>query len=268
MVNGLNAIQTILLDMDGTLTRGSKPLPGLFDFFAHLQAKDIAFTIVTNNTVKTPQEYAKKLSAFEIEIDPAQVLTAAIATADYLGGRLQPGASLYVIGETGLRTAITQAGFRLVEGVREKVEAVVVGGDRQLTYAKLHAAIHHILQGAAFIGTNPDLLVPTERGLAPEAGTTLAALQAATGIAPTLIGKPERPLLDLALQRMQATPEHTAILGDRLETDILGGQRLGMTTILVTTGVSAEAQIAETGITPDHVVHGLDQVVTLWEDQL
>ncbi|MCP4211835.1 MAG: HAD hydrolase-like protein [Halieaceae bacterium] len=196
------------------------------------------------------------------------MITAAIATADYLHDRFQPGAALYVIGETGLRTALTEAGFRLVEGIREQVEAVVVGGDRQLTYSKLHHAIHHLLQGAIFIGTNPDLLVPTEQGFAPEAGTTLAALQAATGIAPTLIGKPERPLLDLALQRMQATPEHTAILGDRLETDILGGQCLGLTTILVTTGVSTEAQIAETGITPDHVVHGLDQVIILWEDQL
>ena len=259
-------VRSLILDMDGTLTRGSKPLPGLSNLFAFLHARDIAFTVVTNNTVKTPEHYARKLADFTVEIEVGQVITAAVATADYLRHRLSPASPLFVIGETGLRTALQQAGFMLVDGAEKAVEAVVVGGDRSLTYDKLRIAVHYLLHGAQFIGTNPDLLVPTEYGLAPEAGVTLAALQTATSIIPTIIGKPERPLLDLALAHMQAKPEQTAIVGDRLDTDILGGQHLGLTTILVTTGVDGETAITTKGIQPDHLVHGLDQLVTLWED--
>lgn len=261
-------VDALILDLDGTLTRGSRPLPGLRAFFDFLQARDVTFVVATNNTVKTPQDYAGKLAEFGVEIEPDRVVTAAVATAEYLAARLDPGARLFVIGETGLRSALKQAGFTLAVGMEEQVEAVVVGGDRTLTYDKLKCAIHHLLHGARFIGSNPDLLVPTEQGLAPEAGTTLAALQAATGIAPTIIGKPERPLLELALARMQAVPGNAAILGDRLDTDILGGRRLGLTTIFITTGVDAKADIAAKDIRPDHIVRELDQVSALWEDQL
>lgn len=258
-------INALILDMDGTLTRGSKPLPGLSDFFAFLHARNIAFAVVTNNTVKTPKHYARKLAGLGVKIEIGQVITAAVATADYLSHRLPPASSLFVIGETGLRTALQQAGFTLVDGTEKTIEAVV-GGDRSLTYDKLRSAVHHLLHGAQFIGTNPDLLVPTEYGLAPEAGVTLAALQAATGVTPAIIGKPERPLLDLALAHMQAKPEQTAIVGDRLDTDILGGQRLGLTTILITTGVDDETAVTAKDIHPDYLVHGLDQLITLWED--
>jgi len=263
----ITSIDAIILDLDGTLTRGSRPMPGLRAFFAFLAVRNIAFVVATNNTVKTPQHYAGKLAEFGVAIGSEQVITAAIATADYLTARFEPGANLFVIGETGLRSALQEAGFTLISGMERQAAAVVVGGDRALTYEKLRSAIRHLLHGARFIGANPDLLVPTEQGLAPEAGTTLAALQAAAGIAPTIIGKPERPLLELALARMQAAPESAAILGDRLDTDILGGQRLGLTTIFITSGVNAEEDIAARGVHPDHIVHELDQVIDLWEDQ-
>ena len=142
---------------------------------------------------------------------------------------------------------------------------MVVGGDRAVDYAKLKYAIRHVRRGARFIGTNPDLLVPTEDGLAPEAGVILAAIAAGAGVSPTIIGKPERPLLAQALRLMGSTPAATAILGDRLDTDILGGQRLGLTTILVTTGADDTAAIRTKGIVPDLVVADLAELTGVWE---
>jgi 4-nitrophenyl phosphatase len=260
----LHPITALISDLDGTLAAGNRPLPGLLPFFDLLRRRHVAITVVTNNTVKTPEQYRQKLASFGVQVSPDQVLTASLATAAYLQNRLVPGAPLFVIGEVGLRTALLDAGFTLIDHDRDPVEAVVVGGDRGLDYAKLKQAIRHVRRGARFVGTNPDLLVPTEDGLAPEAGVTLAAIQAGAGVAPTIIGKPERPLLDLALAHMGASPGTAAILGDRLDTDILGGQRLGLTTILVTTGADDEAAISVKGIRPDLVVSGLDELASLW----
>lgn len=260
----LRPITALISDLDGTLAAGSRPLPGLVPFFELLRRRQVAITVVTNNTVRTPEQYRQKLIGFGVQVSLDQILTASLATAAYLQAQLAAGALLYVIGEVGLRTALLDAGFTLIDGDRDPVEAVVVGGDRGLDYAKLKQAIRHVRRGARFIGSNPDLLVPVEDGLAPEAGVTLAAIQAGAGVAPTIIGKPERPLLDLALARMGANPGSAAILGDRLDTDILGGQRMGLTTILVTTGADDEAAIGAKGIRPDLVVAGLDELVAHW----
>jgi 4-nitrophenyl phosphatase len=145
---------------------------------------------------------------------------------------------------------------------------LVVGGDRGVSYDKLKHAIRHVRAGALFVGTNPDLLVPVEDGLAPEAGVLLAAVAAGAGVAPLVIGKPERPLLEAALRGMRVAPAEAAILGDRLDTDILGGQRLGMATILVTTGIDDAAAVQTKGIRPDLVVSGLDELTRVWETAL
>ncbi len=256
----LRSIRAVVSDLDGTLVTGNRPLPGLLPFFNLLQQRRVALTVVTNNTVRTPEQYWRKLSGFGAPVEPEQILTAALATAAHLRDRLPPSAPLFVIGEVGLRSALLDAGFTLLDDGRGPVAAVVVGGDRGLDYAKLKHAIRHVREGARFVGANPDLLVPTEEGLAPEAGVTLAAIEAATGVAAVVIGKPERPLLDRALARMGASAATTAILGDRLDTDILGGKRLGLFTILVTTGADNEAAIAAKGIRPDLVVAGLDEL--------
>jgi 4-nitrophenyl phosphatase len=134
-----------------------------------------------------------------------------------------------------------------------------------LTYDKLKYAALQLQRGARFVGTNPDLLCPTEEGLVPEAGATLAALEAATEISPVVIGKPERYLFDQAVAMLGSERAAIAVLGDRLETDILGGQRAGLKTVLVTSGVDDERAIVQKGIEPDLVVSGLDMLVELWE---
>jgi 4-nitrophenyl phosphatase len=260
----LRPIRAVISDLDDTLARGHVALPGLAAFHALLMQRRIGFTVVTNNTTRTPAQYAARLAGFGVALAPEQVLTASVATAAYLKAHFDAGAPLFVIGEPGLRTELEAAGFRLSDGAAGPVAAVVVGGDRGLTYAALKTAVRHILRGAVFIGTNPDLLVPDEDELVPEAGVNLAALQAATGMAPLIIGKPKRPLLDLAMARMGSTPANTAILGDRAETDIAGGKRLGLTTILLTNGVDDAASAAAKGFVPDIVAPGLDTLAAWW----
>lgn len=265
----LAAIRALIIDFDGTLGRGNQPLPGLAEFFALLRRRQIAFTIATNNTTRPPQDYAQRLLDWGVEVAPGQVITASAATAAYLTRTCAPGASLFVIGEAGLRSALAQAGFAFVTDALRPVEVVVVGGDRTLTYAKLKDAVLHLRRGARLIGANPDLLVPSEEGLAPEAGVTLAALQAATGVTPTIIGKPEPWLFDLALAQMGAVRSSTAVLGDRLQTDILGGQRAGLRTILVETGADDRSSIVRGGEVssplPDAVFSDLSELTAVWQ---
>jgi 4-nitrophenyl phosphatase len=261
----LRPIRALISDLDGTLLAGSRPEPGLIPFLELVSRSGIGLTVVTNNSVRTPAQFSEKLAAAGATILPEQVLTSAVATAAYLRKELPEGAHLFVVGESGLRTALIEAGFSLVDDSMLEVAAVVVGGDRSINHEKLKHAIRQVRRGASFIGTNPDLLVPVEDGLAPEAGVLLAAISAGSGVLPVVIGKPERHLLKLALERMDTIPACTAILGDRLETDILAGQRLGLTTILVTTGIDRAEAVAQKGITPDLIVSGLDELARLWE---
>lgn len=260
-------IEALILDIDGTLLRGEVPVPGFRGLFAFLKGRRIPIVVASNNATQSPAGYQRKLAALGAEVDRRSILTAGVATVDYLRRILEENAPLYVIGEPPLLGALSAAGFVLRPDARRPVAAVVVGGDSTLTYAKLKDAALLLQRGAPLVGTNPDLLCPAEEGLVPEAGTTLAALQAATGVSPTVIGKPERYLFDLAVERLGRQPARTAVVGDRLETDILGGQRAGLRTILTTTGVDNEITVRQKGIYPDRIVAGLEALVDLWQNE-
>lgn len=262
----LGHIQALVVDIDGTLFRGSQPLPGLARFFTFLRSRRLSFVIVSNNATKPATAYQERLAGLNVRVRESQILTAGAATARYLAGKLRPGAKLYVIGEPALEAVLAQAGFVLLDDASQPADAVVVGGDSTLTYDKLKYAALLLQRGSRFVGTNPDFLCPTEEGLVPEAGTTLAALESATGISPVVIGKPARYLFDMAVATMGSRRARTAVLGDRLETDILGGQRAGLRTVLVTSGVDNERTIPQKGIEPELVVRGLDMLVELWEE--
>lgn len=264
----LRPIRALVSDLDGTLLAGNRAQPGLAQFIAFLRRAGIGLRVVTNSSVRTPAEFSEKLAAAGVRVDADEILTSAVAAGDYLAARLPAGAPVYVIGESGLSGALAAAGFRISQDSRERAAAVVVGGDRSVSHDKLKHAIRHVRAGALFVGTNPDLLVPVEDGLAPEAGVLLAAIAAGAGVAPVVIGKPERPLLLQAMAAMGSEAANTAILGDRLDTDILGGQRLGMAAILVRTGIDDAAAIQTKGIRPDLVVSGLDELTHLWETAL
>jgi 4-nitrophenyl phosphatase len=260
-----NRIEAIILDVDGTLLRGKEPIPGIVELYQYLRSRQMPFVVASNNSTKSPADYQKKLAAFGVKLEAADILTSGVATAAYLQREFPAGSSCYVIGEAALREAISGAGFVVQEDARERAVAVVVGGDSGLTYHKLKTATLLLQRGARFVGTNPDVVYPTEEGLVPEAGTTLAALQAATGRKPVVIGKPERHLFDLAVRHMGSHPSTTAVVGDRLETDIVGGQRAGLRTILTTTGVDDEATMVQKDIRPDWVVHGPMGLIELLE---
>jgi 4-nitrophenyl phosphatase len=256
-------IRGVILDLDGTLLRGDEPLPGLSRLFSFLYDQQVSFIIATNNATKSPQVYQQKLAACGVWIKPANILTSALATADYLQSRLSQDTKLYVIGQPALHAALQEAGFIGVEDTAEPVSMVVVGGDPTLTYDKLKKATLFLQRGAELVGTNPDVVYPTEEGLVPETGTTLAALEAASGVSPVVIGKPAPYLFMRAVDILGSVPSETLVVGDRLETDILGGQQAGLKTILITTGVDRESSISEKDIHPDWSVNSLDELIEL-----
>jgi 4-nitrophenyl phosphatase len=261
----LNDIQALVIDMDGVLWRGNTALPGLKEFFDFLQSGSISFMLATNNASKTPDQYLRKLANFGVTVEREYILTSSLATAAYLRQEFQSGTTVYVVGQEGLREAMREAGFTLLNDSSQPADVVVAGIDFTLTYEKLQHAALLIQGGARFIGTNGDLTFPIEGGFAPGAGSILAAIQAATGVEPVTIGKPERFMFDISMQKMDTTPAHTAMLGDRLETDILGGQQAGLKTIMVLTGVDDEDAIVQKGVQPDVIFSGIDELVQYWQ---
>ncbi len=261
----LSDIRHLIIDMDGVLYRGNQAIPGTAGFLDLLRERGIGFVLATNNSTKTPEQYTAKLADMGVTVHPGEVLTSAQATAGYLAGIARPGARVFVVGMDGLWTALRQAGFTLVE---EEAEYVVVGMDFRVCYERLAQATLQIRAGARFIGTNPDLTFPSERGIIPGAGALLAFLQAATGVAPIVIGKPETAMIDQALARLGASAATAAILGDRLETDILAGQRAGMRTLLVLSGVTDRTMLARSEIQPDLVFDDVAHLHAVWKEAL
>lgn len=245
-------LRFLIIDMDGVLWRGNTPMPHLVEFFNTLRRRKIAFVLATNNASKSTAEYVQRLADFGVKVKPDEIMTSPAATALYLAASA-PNARVFCLGEPGLAAELRGKNVHVLEGYDESATHVVVGIDRYLTYQKLCDAALLIRKGAAFIGTNPDVTFPSERGIVPGNGATLAALQAATGVKPIIIGKPEVEMMTLSMARMKATPANTAVLGDRLDTDILAGINAKLHTILVMSGVTDEAELAASPIQPDYV---------------
>lgn len=256
----LRDIHALVIDMDGVLWRGDNPLPGLVGFFELLRERPIAFRLATNNASKSPGQFVDKFASLGVKVAPDDILTSAGVTAQHIAA-VAPGASVYAIGD-GTRQAVLNHGLHLSNG--ERADFVAVGWDPKLTYKELSEATLLIRAGAKFIGTNPDRTLPSERGLLPGNGAILACLQAATDVEPFIIGKPERAMFDAALAAMGADVAHTAMLGDRLETDILGGQNAGLRTIFVLTGASDEAELAASLVKPDWVFKDIQELTRAW----
>ena len=245
-------LQGLIFDMDGVLWRGGKPLPGLRATFSLLRKRQIPFVLATNNATQTYEEVRSRMENAGVTIQQNEVLTSAVGAAGYLQRHVPPGSSIFAIGGSALRDALEEAGY-LVQESSEDVAAVVVGMDWDLTWEKLAEANYALMNGAFFLGTNPDVSFPTERGLAPGNGAILAALEATAGHKATIFGKPEPYLFLEALHRMETSATHTLAVGDRLETDILGGKRAEMPTALVLTGVTTKEQVAISDIQPDWI---------------
>jgi 4-nitrophenyl phosphatase len=264
----LSSIRHLIIDMDGVLWRGETPMDGLQAFFASLRHHHVDFVLATNNASRTPEQYADKLARFGVEIPTERILTSALVAAAYLATLAPPGTRVYAIGEDGARRALEQQGFVLSGGIDDGAEYVVVGWDRQLTWNKLATAALLIHSGAGFIGTNPDLNFPTELGPVPGNGAQLAAIELTTGVAPVIVGKPEPRMYEEAMRRMGAQHNTTAVLGDRLDTDIAGGVRAGLPAILVLSGITTEADLALSPVRPDLVCKDIKELIQIWTDQM
>ncbi|MGD8624650.1 MAG: HAD-IIA family hydrolase [Anaerolineae bacterium] len=261
----LRTIKHLIVDMDGVLYRGDELIPGTAEFITFLRQQGIAFALATNNSTMTPRQFVDKLAGMGVPITPEEVLTSALATAGHLAEIARPGARVFMVGQDGLRAALREKGFALVES---GAEYVVAGMDFTICYERLAQATLQIRAGARFIGTNPDKTFPSERGIVPGAGSLLAFLQAATGVAPEVIGKPGTAMMAQALARMGARPEAAAVLGDRLETDILAGRRAGLATLLVLSGVTDRKLLANSQIQPDLVFDDVAHLHAAWKEEV
>ncbi len=257
-------IEALICDMDGVLWRGSMALPGLTELFDFFRASKIKFALATNNSRNTPADYVKKLADMGVAgVEPQHIVTSGTATVSYMKTRFPPGTSLYVIGGDGLKRMLSAAGFSLVEA---GAEVVVCGIDFDFTYEKARTATLLIRAGAQFIGTNPDSSFPSPAGLVPGAGSLLAMIAAASGTSPTVIGKPERGMFDAALKQLGTRPQATLMVGDRINTDIMGAQALGIKTALVMTGVETEESLQSSEAQPDAVFRGLPELLDALSD--
>ncbi len=260
----LSGLSGLVIDIDGTLWRGNAPLPGQGELFRFLDAQGIPFVVATNNT-HSPERYREKFLSAGSDISADRILTASEATAEYLLRHFPLSSRVFVIGYGDLQKALERRGFSLAADASEGAEIVVIGGDFSLTWEKLKNAILLVSRGAALIGSNPDMLIPTEEGLVPEAGTTLAAVEAATGRRPLVIGKPEPPLFELAVEKLGLPASEVAMVGDRVATDVVGAHAAGLKSILVCTGVDNEASARSLGVEPDAVFEDLHRFRNAWE---
>jgi 4-nitrophenyl phosphatase len=258
----LHRFRAVLLDMDGVLYRGQQPLPGVNALLALFERRGIAYACVTNNSTLTPAQYEAKLAAMGIRIPAAHVITSSVATRRYLEGQLPRGTPAYYIGMEGLREALFGDGYFVLD--EQQPQVVVVGLDFEATYAKFRTAGLAIRAGARFIGTNPDVTLPTEAGLVPGAGSFLALLRAATDTEPFVIGKPAPTMFRTAIAMLGAAPQHTLVVGDRLDTDIAGAQAAGLAAALVLSGVTTPAMLEHSLLQPDAVYAGLPELVAAW----
>ncbi|KXT79017.1 TIGR01457 family HAD-type hydrolase [Streptococcus sp. DD13] len=245
-----------LIDLDGTIYKGNERIPAGERFIARLQEKGIPYLFVTNNTTRSPQAVQEMLAdKFSIQTGLETIYTASLATIDYME-ELGKGKTAYVIGESGLKEAILAAGY--TEDT-ENPAYVVVGLDWKVDYEKFAIATLAIQKGAHFIGSNPDLNIPTERGLLPGAGSLIAFLEAATRVQATIIGKPKATIMEKALERLGTKREETLMVGDNYLTDIRAGIDNGFPTLLTLTGFTTKEEVPDLPIPPTHVVRDLDE---------
>ena len=252
----IGSVEGFIIDMDGVLYRGSQAIPAAKSFLATLDVLDIPYMMATNNSTQTPGQYVAKLGDMGIQLQPDQIFTSALATADYLRANYPRGTRANVVGMSALIDAVYGDGYFQEAGT--DAEVVISGADWQLVYESLRVACLAIRNGADYVATNADVTFPTPEGLVPGAGSIVAALVASGGKEPVVVGKPSPVMVERSLSQLGTAPERTVMLGDRLDTDILAGERAGCRTVLVTTGISTAEDIVEMGIEPHWTIDTLD----------
>lgn len=248
-----------LIDMDGVIYRGGQLIRGAAAFIQQLQATDAPFTFLTNNSQRTRRDVVTKLTRMGIDVEEQHVFTCAIATARFLAQQL-PAGTAYVIGEGGLLQALHANGYSIVD---HDPDYVVVGEGRTFTFEMFEAATKMIMNGAKLIATNLDPNCPTQHGTRPGCGATVAMLETATGLKAFSVGKPSPVMMRMARKELHLATAETTIIGDTMETDILGGVQMGYRTVLVLSGGTQREDLARYAYRPDVVVDSVADLVGL-----
>jgi NagD protein len=248
---------SVISDMDGVIYRGGRLIPGAREFVEHMRAQGIPFLFLTNNSEQTPLDLQRKLDHMGIPgLSPENFITAAIATAAFLNAQ-RPRSTAYVLGGSGLANELYKVGYSITDS---HPEYVVVGKTANFSFATMRKAAQLIDGGAKFIGTNPDMVDPVEGGTEPAAGAILAAIEAATGRKPYIVGKPNSLMMIYARQMLGAHAEECVMIGDRMDTDIVGGLEAGMATALVLSGVSGPETVDRFPYRPDFVFDSVGSI--------
>jgi NagD protein len=250
-------IHSWLMDMDGVLVHEELAIPGADRFLARLTERGTPFLVLTNNSIYTRRDLAARLSASGLDVPEKSIWTSALATARFLEDQ-RPGGSAYVIGEAGLTTALHQAGYTLTE---RSPDYVVLGETRTYSFERITRGIRLIVGGARFIATNPDATGPSPDGPLPATGSVAALISRATGVAPYYIGKPNPLMMRSALNALDAHSETTAMVGDRMDTDVVAGLEAGLEAILVLTGVSTRDEAEHHPYRPSRIVDSIADLV-------
>jgi len=247
----------VISDMDGVIYRGSELIPGAKEFIERLIESGTPFLFLTNSSEQTPLDLVKKLESKGLKgLKEENFITSAIATALFLKNQ-KPGASLYVIGGGGLVSELYNVGFTVTES---NPDYVVVGKTSNFNFEMMKKAVRFITNGSKFIGTNPDVIDPIENGIEPACGTILAAIQAASGKKPYIVGKPNALMMTIASMKLGVRPQDCLMIGDRMDTDIVGGMEVGMITCLVLSGVTSQEDAEGFPYRPDYIFKNVGEI--------
>lgn len=250
-------IHSWLMDMDGVLVREEHPIPGADVFLGRLHERGLPFLVLTNNSIYTRRDLSARLAVSGLRVPEDAIWTSALATADFLDQQ-RPGGTAFAIGEAGLLTALHQVGYTLTE---RSPDYVVLGETRTYSFERITQAIRLIAGGARFIATNPDPTGPTPEGPLPATGSVAALISRATGVSPYFIGKPNPLMMRSALNAINAHSETTAMVGDRMDTDVVSGLEAGMHTVLVLTGSTRREHAEAFPYRPSRIVDSIADLV-------
>jgi NagD protein len=250
-------ITSWLTDMDGVLWHEGSPIPGAMELIKKWTDSETPFLVLTNNSIYTPRDLSARLRAGGLDVPESRIYTSALATADFIRSQVPKGTA-YVIGEAGLTTAMHEIGYVMTE---VNPDFVVLGETRNLSFDNLTKAVRLINNGSRFIATNPDATGPSPEGPLPATGAVAALITKATGKDPYIVGKPNPMMFRSAMRKIKAHSESTAMIGDRMDTDIVAGIEAGLHTILVRTGISDDAEIAKYPFRPTEILNSVADLV-------
>ncbi len=246
-------VRAVLCDMDGVLVHGSRIIPGASEFLARLRDSGRKFLVLTNNSIYTTRDLQARLARIGLELEPNEIYTSALATARFLQTQ-RPHGSAFVIGEAGLTTALYEVGYTQTE---HDPDYVVIGETTAYSFERITHAVRLVAGGARLIATNPDVSGPTENGLVPACGAVAALIQAATSAQAYFVGKPNPVMMRTALRTLEAHAAESMMIGDRMDTDIIGGTEAGMRTALVLTGVTKRENVDRFPYRPTAIIESV-----------